>query len=688
MKRIHILAGTALMAVVAGISSCSHDFDETTPGQQAVDTYKRIFIETFGEPSPDHTWGFDAPASSRVTRSITVNGDTYDKFNFPSDEELAAAFPTAIPTNADEVSQLETLYKGTKVQTQYGETTLWDIYAIYQHKIVEGYNLKVTQAGIVELGGNYQNSAWDGSQGREIAHPYNVYVDVDGDLTIRRVGATHFNLYILRGNVTLESNYGEQAGSISVAEGATLNDQRSSIAANQGIKLYNRGTVNATNTEKYDIGNFSTVYNQGKFNVSGPLTYSPGDANTSYFVNFSDDAEITAPQMTMNSSCHFYNDGRVIVTGNTFVTQARINWINNGYYQTGTMTFSAKNNTFYNYCQLIVTGNAHMYDGEFNLMQNSYTEAGTAEMDNFIVNMGSNTGMYIKGDVRMIAQGDGTFQGFRTNGGSNDYLLIGGKVTVDAHYHTFSVSEGITYSVNQIEIIKGNEVVTDEYLRSIGDGAYPVLDLNGTACPYGELTVTPNTNSCGANWSNGGGTEETWGDWVRIIAEDLSVTQRTDFDFNDVVFDVRINTTEGSAGTKAQIRLKAAGGTLPLTVGWDGLPGTSYSEYEVHNLYKVATNVMVNTHAKNGVDGKADVTKTLTGTFNNANDIKVMVQKRGEWTEITAHKGEPASKIQVKTTYQWCDERDDISDVYNGTRFRKSFIDYVKDPSVASDWYE
>jgi hypothetical protein len=352
------------------------------------------------------------------------------------------------------------------------------------------------------------------------------------------------------------------------------------------------------------------------------------------------------------------------------------------------MTFSAKNNTFYNYCQLIVTGNAHMYDGEFNLMQNSYTEAGTAEMDNFIVNMDSNTGMYIKGDVRMIAQGDGTFQGFRTNGGSNDYLLIGGKVTVDAHYHTFSVSEGITYSVNQIEIIKGNEVVTDEYLRSIGDGAYPVLDLNGTACPYGELTVTPNTNSCGANWSNGGGTEETWGDWVRIIAEDLSVTQRTDFDFNDVVFDVRINTTEGSAGTKAQIRLKAAGGTLPLTVGWDGLPGTSYSEYEVHNLYKVATNVMVNTHAKNGVDGKADVTKTLTGTFNNANDIKVMVQKRGEWTEITAHKGEPASKIQVKTTYQWCDERDDISDVYNGTRFRKSFIDYVKDPSVASDWYE
>ena len=73
MKRIHILAGTALMAMVAGISSCSHDFDETTPGQQAVDTYKRIFIETFGEPSPDHTWGFDTPASSRANPPLALN---------------------------------------------------------------------------------------------------------------------------------------------------------------------------------------------------------------------------------------------------------------------------------------------------------------------------------------------------------------------------------------------------------------------------------------------------------------------------------------------------------------------------------------------------------------------------------------------------------------------------------------
>jgi hypothetical protein len=99
---------------------------------------------------------------------------------------------------------------------------------------------------------------------------------------------------------------------------------------------------------------------------------------------------------------------------------------------------------------------------------------------------------------------------------------------------------------------------------------------------------------------------------------------------------------------------------------------------------------MVNTHAKTGVDGKDDVVKTLTGSFSSANDVKVMVMKSGEWVEITAHTGEPASKILVKPTYEWCNERQNISSKYCGADagYAKSFNDYVNDPSVASDWYE
>lgn len=671
------MTSVAAVTIVAAFTSCHKDFEMMSPKDFTQANYQAVFTNYVGgNIAANQDWGFGDDTTKGVTRTITVNGDAYDKF--PSASDVAAYFPTAIPTGADEVSQLETLYKGKTVQTQYGETTMWDIYAIYANKIVEGYNLKITQAGVTELGGNYQNSGWDQTAGKNVARPYNVYVDVDGDVTIRRVGATHFNLYILRGNVTLESNYGEQAGIISVAEGATLNDQRSSIAANQGVRLFNRGTVNATNTEKYDIGNFSKVYNEGRFNVSGPLTYSPGDANDSYFMNLGDDAELTAPAMTLNSTGNFFNSGKVIISGETSVTQARLYWVNAGYYKTGKMTFSAKNTTFYNYCQLIVTGNAHMYDGEFNLMANSYTEAGTGEFDNFIVNMDSNTGMHIKGDVRMIAQGDGTYQGFRTSG-SNDYLLIDGKVTVDAHYHTFSVSSGITYSINAIEILKGDKVVTDEYLQSIGDGAYPVLDLNGTACPYGNLTVTPHTDSCGATWTVGSGTQTQEVFNIRIIGEDLSASSGSDFDFNDIVIDLKYD------DANAVVMLRAAGGTLRLRFG-----NGDDKVWEVHELFGVEQKVMVNTHAE-VIPGAAHATKApvrqelgygISSAAEAKTKLKIEVFKNNEWCELTAETAQPAAKIAVDTDYQWLDERMSIKSVY------PNFVSWVQNPDRNDKWWK
>lgn len=677
MMKKYLMTSVAAVTIVVAFTSCHKDFEMMSPKDFTQANYQAVFMNYVGGTiAANQDWGFGDDTTKGVTRTITVNGDAYDKF--PSASDVAAYFPTAIPAGADEVSQLETLYKGTTVQTQYGETTMWDIYAIYANKIVEGYNLKITQAGVTELGGNYQNSGWDQTAGKNVARPYNVYVDVDGDVTIRRVGATHFNLYILRGNVTLESNYGEQAGLISVASGATLNDQRSSIAANQGVKMFNRGTINATNTEKYDIGNFSKVYNEGRFNVSGPLTYSPGDANDSYFMNLGDDAELTAPAMTLNSTGNFFNSGKVIISGETSVTQARLYWVNAGYYKTGKMTFSAKNTTFYNYCQLIVTGNAHMYDGEFNLMTNSYTEAGTAELDNFIVNMDSNTGMHIKGDVRMIAQGDGTYQGFRTSG-SNDYLLIDGKVTVDAHYHTFSVSSGITYSINAIEILKGEDVVTDEYLQSIGDGAYPVLDLNGTACPYGNLTVTPHTDSCGATWTVGSGTQTQEVFNIRIIGEDLSASSGSDFDFNDIVIDLKYD------DANAVVMLRAAGGTLRLRFG-----NGDDKVWEVHELFGVEQKVMVNTHAE-VIPGAAHATKApvrqelgygISSAAEAKTKLKIEVFKNNEWCELTAETAQPAAKIAVDTDYQWLDERMSIKSVY------PNFVSWVQNPDRNDKWWK
>ena len=683
MKK-YLMMGAAALAFGFVAVSCSHEVEQLSEEelqqyeiQKIKANYERAFIKTFGQPASNQDWGF-SDANAR-TRTISVNGDDYDKF--PSTEEINANFPTAIPEDAVEVANLETKYKGTKVQTEYGEATLWDLYAIYDKVIVEGFNLKITQAGVTELGGSKNNASYDAATNSTVAHPYNVYVKVDGDVIIRRNGSTHFNLYVLQGNVTLESDYGEQAGLISVAEGATVNDQRSSIAANQGVKIFNRGTFNATNPDKYDIGNFCTFYNESKFTATGALTYSPGMANTSYFMNLGDEAEVSAPAMTLNSAGNFFNSGTVTIEGETNVTQKNIYWVNAGHYTTGSVEFSAWNSTFYNYCQLIVKGKAHMFDGQFNLMENSYTEAGSAEMDNFAVNMGSNTGMYIKGNLRMLGQGDNSFQGFRTEG-TNDYLLIDGKAIVDCHKNTFSITKGITYSIKAIEIIRGtnNEVVTVEQLQSEQSGDLPVYVLDeATECPYGELSVTPNTNSCGATWKKKDNPAD-----LRIIAEDLSAGEDDDdFDFNDVVIDVYY----GEKG-QAKAKILAAGGTLQLRV--DGK--------EVHDEFSKANNnidcagKMINTNGTNSADAniRSKSLDNLTAPeITLTNEVKTLVQardnilievfKNNKWITLEAVVGKVASKVRVGTDYQWKDERQYIGDEF------KAFVDGT---ASADEWYQ
>lgn len=152
---------------------------------------------------------------------------------------------------------------------------------------------------------------------------------------------------------------------------------------------------------------------------------------------------------------------------------------------------------------------------------------------------------------------------------------------------------------------------------------------------------------------------------IRIIAEDLSASEGSDFDFNDVVFDVIMNYPKTGEHT---ITLLAAGGTLPLTVGGE----------EVHAKFGVETGKMVNTA---GWTAKIDpVTFIVYGNYSNANEIEVRVKKGNDWPLLTAEQGKAASKIAVPNTYKWCEELKDIEEVY------PDFKDYVNNPQLK--WWE
>ena len=155
----------------------------------------------------------------------------------------------------------------------------------------------------------------------------------------------------------------------------------------------------------------------------------------------------------------------------------------------------------------------------------------------------------------------------------------------------------------------------------------------------------------------------------RVIAEDLTVGEKNnDFDFNDVVFDIKFDYPAG----KTTIILRAAGGTLPLKVG--GVEGG----VEVHEKFGVPLTTMVNT----GGVSKDPETFELEGTFDkDPNKIKVMVQKDGNWIELEARKGKVASKICVGVDYDWCAERQDIENKY------PNFAQWVTN-TTPSEWWK
>ena len=233
-----------------------------------------------------------------------------------------------------------------------------------------------------------------------------------------------------------------------------------------------------------------------------------------------------------------------------------------------------------------------------------------------------------------------------------------------------------------------SRTLTDNDLQTYQDGKLCLnLQKINELVSDGYLPVKGSAMKTWAKWEDSDG---YFSDWIvtlseakkinnpyviRVMAEDLTVQDiNSDFDFNDIVFDVKW--LEGGA----QIRIVAAGGTLPLTIGGQtGPDGTEvHAAFQEANPDKViTTKTMINTAAGHKNDYKYPVI-TLTGDFknktgenagkNNANLIRLFVNKGTEaepkWVEMTAETGRTAAKFGVDPQTEWCDERQDIEKRY------------------------
>ncbi len=177
----------------------------------------------------------------------------------------------------------------------------------------------------------------------------------------------------------------------------------------------------------------------------------------------------------------------------------------------------------------------------------------------------------------------------------------------------------------------------------------------------------------------------------RIMAEDLIASSLTnvdksDLDFNDVVFDIVVLNewvaAQNANKRVAHITLRAAGGTKPLYLG------QLDPAYEVHKLLGVDNEkTMINTHAQaqgeyKAQDGVAPVQFTVilgdadwNSSYNYA-DFPIYVG--GEL--LVAPLGKATHKLCVPTSTKWMNEKVIISTGY------PKFTEYVNNGTPA-DWY-
>ena len=639
MVKKYLFGSLAAIATLGFMTSCGNE--DAFDGSQDINVakYEMAFKAIYGNPAPTQDWGFGT--STRGTRAIP------SPFDFPSDA-AASNFLESVPGTVDKLTE-----NAASINAYIDET--WQ----------QGLNIWGADIDGKKTGGT-------------------LYITGNCDFSSNSFYFAGGTIYLVKGaTLTLGSgSCGNLQGgtTIYIADGAQIISQ-GEFVLNKGMYVYNHGTITAPslslNENEWGKPAFNTLYNgsTGKINLTGRLA---GTKDKAAIVN---DGEIECGSFNTAGGSHIQNNGVMTVNGTTTINSNDNTWINNNKYTTTDFIYTAGSNNVINNCMLTVTNlfkinlgdsdtNGFRMDSDCGVLTKDFELAGPAR-----IFMGSNSVFKVTGEAKMnIKKAGYGIYGPETG----DYAVFqADKITCNDADQRFNVTYlNNLYVVANTHFAFGYDNLAEnlwaDHVYTEGDG--PFYHTVGGAVVYtgGDkpgITI-PETN---CNPGFGGGDEFT--PVIRVMAEDLTVTatgSNSDFDFNDIVFDVQWTSTG------AKVRINAAGGTLPLTIGGEvGGAGT-----EVHAAFKTAnpnknitTKTMMNTYSGYKSAYNRPII-TLTGNFVNsetgkkdANLIKLFVNKGTEeapkWIELTAVKGKVASKIAVEPKVDWCDERQPIDERYD-----------------------
>ena len=715
MKK-YLLTSASALAFCGLFSSCTHDLgNEGSSAQNSVvKTYEQAFVTAFGQPDPNQEWGFGTSvASTRALTRDATNKPTRPTFRDGTNNSPDFSKPDK-PTFYNSVAEAK--QAGATIIAAEGKTidpqhnTAYSINSSTTFNQLQNFNgitLYVTENTTFSPSFSANGNTIIVCKDKKLTlksfnEKVNVYLapgaeldlsEYSGNISFNNNGnGTPYKLYLSSGSKINGGVIYIDNGYQVLNDGGTISSTSIRV---QKSTLWNEGTITLTgdlttyNGEsnifnaagktftvkgKLDLTNNKDLfYNNGTLDITGNITLKDG---TTQIVN---NGTLTCNgNLDMTAGGAFHNVGTAVVSGHSYIYNTNSFWVNDGHYTTG--TFDDQNcEKVFNSCHMTVTGTFYLGTNAAANGHSFFVLEGGGEGAN-------ESGAYVFCDTFMF--------------GGNTDLWLGNKsflevtkefksTNVNSTYGTHGPSSGSYAVIKAASFTKeGNPYISMTYYGNLYIDT-PIHYAEGTdnANPYYRYDSSvkfsfknedspvkiPETN-CNPGYGDDPGPDP---DAIRVICEDLSVTQASDWDFNDAVFDVKL--VENNS--KVQITLRAAGGTLLLNV----------AGREVHELFKefnpnatpeITSTSMVSTGSTNirnkytNINLKAPVF-TIENNFGTTNvkeiakNIPVQVYKLvngvKDWYDIVWQKGAPSARIGVGTDYNWCDERVDIRDQFRAT---------------------
>ena len=687
MMKKYLMPCVVAFAVATTLTSCHNELEPMAPGDFAKAQYNAAFTNYVGGSiAANQDWGF-----SDVTRGVTRTMATpvVPEISKPYDEAWVATYcETAKEPNYNNVyDNYDNCYYQRKSDTYSEPYTTW--YADFESQYPTadyGWDWTKAVAAAKEAGWEHWDDLFSYVTDEtfvlnfKISETWNGGISVAGTEGSSSPGFERTIVVTGTWNITESQRIGSlgkiiiaNGGTVNVAQGVMLSMvNQARLVVLPGGKLTGAGSVevnngNAEGLENYNGGiidvavfnnNFGKFFNYGQFLVN---EYQ-GGAQESNFYNHALAAidhfgiyDSSTANARIFNACQFYvkNNARIRnyegVQGSALIVD-------------GQLMFSSSEDGTNDPTYVGLAAGALVKAGS--LYNNGTSWTGPTEGGYAVLSIGQFDYMNWEQDA---PQNGGYFA-------NNIYVVADtwDNVPDGNGYHQTDPSDAYNHSLSIAEYKFKNIVA-----NCIGNGHVTIVEAGSQEVIPADDDFVKGEAGCTPGFKIKEIEQEVFN--IRIIGEDLSATRGSDFDFNDIVIDLKYD------ANNAVVLLQAAGGTLPLRFG-----NADDKVWEVHDLFGVDQKVMVNTNAGK-IPGakyatKAPVRLELGYGINSAAEAKdkliIEVYKNNEWCELTAETAEPAAKIAVGTDYIWLDERTSIKDVY------PKFVSWVTNSNLDTKWWK